>query len=75
MPSSVAHEARPLHAIPSALDCMSDVAEAIRNDTLQLFLDFDGTLARIVPDPDTTSIEPCIQRTLEEQPADGEWYA
>jgi len=55
---------RPLHAIPSATEHFSDVAAAIGDRTLLLFLDFDGTLAPIVAHSADAALDEPTHRTL-----------
>lgn len=54
-----------LRQIPHALECMADLSAWRKNRPLALFLDFDGTLADIVDEPDKAEIFPGGRSVLE----------
>eukprot|EP00184_Porphyridium_aerugineum_P008391 CAMPEP_0184691254 /NCGR_PEP_ID=MMETSP0313-20130426/149_1 /TAXON_ID=2792 /ORGANISM="Porphyridium aerugineum, Strain SAG 1380-2" /LENGTH=414 /DNA_ID=CAMNT_0027148931 /DNA_START=354 /DNA_END=1598 /DNA_ORIENTATION=+ len=57
---------RTLNDIPNALDTLSEIRTRLRNAPTIWFLDYDGTLAPIVEDPDTAYIPTQTRDTLKE---------
>jgi trehalose 6-phosphate phosphatase len=51
--------------LPSALERFDDVVEAVGARPVAVFLDFDGTLSRIVEDPDAADLPEPTRRVLE----------
>jgi trehalose 6-phosphate phosphatase len=58
-------ERRPLSQVPAAADALDRWEDVLAARTPAVFLDFDGTLSPIVPQPDAAAPADCATETLE----------
>jgi trehalose-phosphatase len=61
----VAVTRRPLSKVPTAMDRWDPVAALLEGRRVVVFLDFDGTLAPIVDDPEAAAAPPATREALE----------
>ena len=65
MHAQAAGPTAPLRSLPSALDELPALLEALGTELPRLFLDFDGTLSEIVDDPEDAALVPGLKPVLE----------
>lgn len=64
MNAHAVRSSRPLHTIPSALTCFSDISSQLKGRLPIVLVDFDGTLAPISPDPEAVEMMEPARETL-----------
>ena len=59
-------EFAPARTLPSALDHFDTLLQNMDRRRVALFLDYDGTLTPIVPDPDAAQLSPAMRTTVQQ---------